>query len=244
MADETFTDPRLAALYDLQHPDRADLAPYLDAADRLGARSVLDLGCGTGTLALLLAGRGLRVTAVDPAAASLAVARAKAGAEGVSWLHGGASALPGGLRVDLVTMTANTAQEITDPAAWHATLAAAFTALRPGGHLLFETRDPGRRAWLDWTPESTRSTTTLPDGGGSVTSWLDVLSVDGPLVTFRHTYAFEPGGRRLLSRSTLRFRDRAELAADLAAHGFAPPEVQDATDRPGLELVLLAGRPG
>src|SRR5438552_3032086 len=45
-----------------------------------GARTVLDIGCGTGTFACLLAGRGLEVIAVDPAAASLEVARRKPGA--------------------------------------------------------------------------------------------------------------------------------------------------------------------
>jgi ubiquinone/menaquinone biosynthesis C-methylase UbiE len=39
------------------------------------------VGCGTGTFALLLANRDLAVTGVDPAGGSLAIARAKAGAE-------------------------------------------------------------------------------------------------------------------------------------------------------------------
>ena len=38
----------------------------------------------------MLAGKGLEVTGVDPAKASLDVARAKPGAERVSWIHGDA----------------------------------------------------------------------------------------------------------------------------------------------------------
>jgi len=49
--------------------------------DGWGARSVLDVGCGTGTLALLLADRGCEVLAVYPAGASVEVARGKPGAE-------------------------------------------------------------------------------------------------------------------------------------------------------------------
>jgi 2-polyprenyl-3-methyl-5-hydroxy-6-metoxy-1,4-benzoquinol methylase len=46
-----------------QYHNQLDL--YLELARKYGARSVLDIGCAQGTLALLLAERGLDVTAVD-----------------------------------------------------------------------------------------------------------------------------------------------------------------------------------
>ncbi|MEV8152420.1 class I SAM-dependent methyltransferase, partial [Streptomyces fradiae] len=144
MADEAFDDPRLAALYDPLDPDRSDLDLYLRLAGDSGARRVLDIGCGTGVFALLLAARGVDVVGVDPSRASLDVARAKPGAERVRWIHGDATALVP-LRVDLATMTANVAQAITDPADWRGTLRGAREALRPGGRLVFETRVPARR---------------------------------------------------------------------------------------------------
>jgi 2-polyprenyl-3-methyl-5-hydroxy-6-metoxy-1,4-benzoquinol methylase len=67
--DLIFTDPRLARLYDTFDGERDDLELYLGIADELGARSVLDVGCGTGCLAVLLAGSGRSVIGVDPAAA-------------------------------------------------------------------------------------------------------------------------------------------------------------------------------
>ena len=88
MADDIFEHPRLVAIYDALDPDRSDLDVYAAIADELGARSVLDVGCGTGTFALLLADRGLEVTGVDPAGGSLDVARAKPGAKRVHWIHG------------------------------------------------------------------------------------------------------------------------------------------------------------
>ncbi|MED7924241.1 class I SAM-dependent methyltransferase [Nonomuraea sp. LP-02] len=237
MAEE-FEDPRLAAVYDPLDPDRSDLDVYAAIAAELGARSVLDVGCGTGTFALMLAARGLEVTGVDPAAASLAVARAKPGAERVRWIHGDARALPP-MAVDLATMTANVAQAIVEPDDWAATLDGAHRALRPGGRLVFETRVPARRAWLAWNRAESYQVTDV-EGVGRVEQWFDLLDVSGPLVTFRGTWVFAADGAVLTSESTLRFREREEVEQDLDAHGYVVEEVREAPDRPGREYVFLA----
>jgi SAM-dependent methyltransferase len=108
-ADVVFEEPRLAAIYDDLDPDRRDLDVYLSIACELGARSVLDLGCGTGTFACALAAEDFEVTGIDPAAAMLAIARRKNGANQVTWIHSVATDLPP-LDVDLATMTGNVAQ--------------------------------------------------------------------------------------------------------------------------------------
>jgi SAM-dependent methyltransferase len=56
--DAIFAHPRLAPIYDVFDGDRDDLAAYLSIADELGADRVLDVGCGTGCLAVLLAASG------------------------------------------------------------------------------------------------------------------------------------------------------------------------------------------
>ncbi|MGA5760380.1 class I SAM-dependent methyltransferase [Nonomuraea bangladeshensis] len=236
--NEEFEDPRLAAVYDPLDPDRSDLDVYAAIAAELGARSVLDVGCGTGTFALMLAARGLEVTGVDPAAASLAVARAKPGAERVRWIHGDARALPP-MAADLATMTANVAQAVVEPDDWAATLDGARRALRPGGRLVFETRVPARRAWLAWNRAESYRVTDV-EGVGRVEQWFDLLDVSGPLVTFRGTWVFAADGAVLTSESTLRFREREEVEQDLDAHGYVVEEVRDAPDRPGREYVFLA----
>lgn len=243
MPDAVFDDPRLAAVYDALDPDRSDLDAYLDMVEEFDAGSVLDHGCGTGVFALRLAERGLRVTGVDPAEASLDVARGKPDADRVTWIHGDASAIPRSVSVDLVTMTANVAQVFVTDEDWLATLRRLHGALRPGGRLLFEVRDPARRAWEGWTEDATRSTTTVP-GVGPVTDWVQVTDVrgGGELVTFESPNIFEVDGTVITSRSTLRFRSRDEIDASLRASGFSVDEVRDAPDRPGRELVFVARR--
>jgi SAM-dependent methyltransferase len=241
MSDPQYGHPRLAAVYDALDPDRSDLDVYLALAAELGATSVLDVGSGTGTFALLLAERGIHAVAVEPAAASVDVARRKTGAEQVTWLTGDASTLPP-LQVDLATMTGNVAQAIWSPAAWTATLAGIWRVLRPGGWLVFETRDPATRAWEGWNKATSFTTANVPDHG-MVENWFETIDVAGPVVTIRGTWTFESDGAVLTSDSVLRFRDRSDLDADLLAAGFIVEEVRDAPDRPGREFVYLARRP-
>jgi SAM-dependent methyltransferase len=228
---------RLAALYDPLDPDRSDLEVYADLVGELGARRLIDLGCGTGTFALMLAGRGIRVTAVDPDEDAVAVARHKEGADAVEWVVGDASDLPP-MSANLVTMTANVAQYFLTDAEWDAALATIREALLPGGHLVFESRRPEARAWDGWTPERTLVEADVADLG-RVRAWQEVLDVTDHLVTFRTSNAFEDG-TVIEVDTTLRFRTEQELRVSLAAAGFQTLEVRDAPDRPGREFVFIA----
>ena len=239
--DPIFEHARLAAIYDALDSDRSDLDVYVAIAEELGARRVLDVGCGTGTFALLLADRGLEVTGLDPARGSLEVARTKPGSERVRWICGDAKALPA-MQVDLATMTGNVAQAIVDRSDWDETLRRIYDALRPGGHLVFETRDPSRRAWRDWNRAASYKITEI-EGVGAVESWVEVIEVVGPLVTFRWTGVFASDEQVMTSDSTLRFRERDEIETALLARGYAVKEVRGAPDRPARELVFFAQRP-
>jgi SAM-dependent methyltransferase len=239
--DPAFADPRLAALLDPLDPDRSDLDAYVGIlVDELHASSVLDVGCGTGVLALMLADRGVEVVGVDPAEASVDVARGKPGAERVRWIVGTADDLPS-MRVDAAAMTANVAQVFVDDEPWRATLHGIRGALRMGGVLILESRRPHARAWEGWTEAATRATVEV-DGVGAVESWVQVTSVDGELVAFDSPVILHADGTRLSSSSVLRFRRLSAIVRDLEDSGFAIREVRDAPDRPGREWVVLAER--
>jgi SAM-dependent methyltransferase len=240
MADAIFGERRLAEIYDPLDPDRSDLDAYVALVDEFGATSVLDIGCGTGTFACLLAQGRKDVTGIDPANASLDVARWKPGADRVRWLAGDATALPP-LQVDMVTMTGNVAQVFLTDDDWLSTLRAVRAALRPDGILVFEVRNPAREAWREWNRAKTFRRVDLPEAG-IVETWVDVTDLNPPCVSFRWTFTFTKDGVVLFSDSTLRFRDQNEMAGSLRATGFVVEEVRDAPDRPGLEFVFITRR--
>jgi SAM-dependent methyltransferase len=238
--DAIFTHPRLAPLYDAFDGDRDDLTAYLGIADELSAERVLDMGCGTGALAFLLAETGRTVVGVDPAEASLEIARSKDPTARITWIHGNATTLPA-LDADLAVMTGNVAQVFLADEDWARTLQGIHAALRPHGHLAFETRRPERRAWEEWAADEAPVILDI-SGSGPVERTLEVTDVSLPFVSFRFTYRFLADGAVLTSDSTLRFRGREEVETSLSAHGYRVLDVRDAADRPGREFVFISER--
>jgi ubiquinone/menaquinone biosynthesis C-methylase UbiE len=238
MADNPFADPRVAALYDPLDPDRRDLDIYAAIVDEFDAASVVDIGCGTGIFACLLAQRGKHVVGVDPSPAMIEIARAKPGAHHVRWIVGDPTVLPA-LPYDMATMTGNVAQVFLTDEEWSTTLRATRKAVRPGGTLVFETRDPAKEAWRGWNRDQTFTRATIP-GVGTIETWEDLLDATPPLVTFRSTICFEATGETVVAQSTLRFRAKEELTTSLHDAGFTVVENRDAPDRPGCEFIFVA----
>lgn len=238
--DAIFAHPRLAAIYDAFDGDREDLSAYLSIADELGADRVLDVGCGTGCLAVLLAASGRTIVGVDPARASLDVAKSKDATGRITWVHGDATAAPP-FGADLAVMTGNVAQVFLTDEDWTRTLRGIGAALRPGGCLVFETRRPERRAWEEWAADTGPVSLDIP-GTGSVERRSEVTGVSLPFVCFRDTYRFRADGTVVTSDSTLRFRSRDELESSLVTAGYRVLDVREAPDRPGREFVFIAER--
>ncbi|HEY0738824.1 MAG TPA: class I SAM-dependent methyltransferase [Herpetosiphonaceae bacterium] len=217
-----YVEPRLVELYDIENTRGADTDFYVGLAAELHARTILDLGCGTGLLTRELASDDRQVIGVDPSSAMLAYARRQPGADRVRWIEGDSRAL-GTPEADLLIMTGNVAQVFLDDDTWTATLRDIHAALRPGGYLAFESRNPDDRGWERWNRESTYEQTESPFG--PMESWLELVSVGDGLVRFDGHNIFHATGEVLVVPSTLRFRTLAELNDSLLAAGFTVEQV-------------------
>lgn len=223
MIVDPYGDPDLVSLYDQDNPDGPDHDFFRDLANRLAARRIVDLGCGTGLLTRSLAAPGRTVLGVDPSATMLGYAAGQPGADRVLWLHGDAAAIPATGDADLVISSGNALMHVP-PAELVATLSSVAAALRPGGCFAFDTRNPDRRAWEEWTKAATYSERVTPFG--HLCEWIEVTLVDqnaGEVAFDAHNVI--DGGQDRVHSSVLYFRSPEELAAALSRTGFSDIEI-------------------
>ncbi len=209
----------MARLYDQDNPADTDHDRVVELASQLDAQAVLDLGCGTGLLTVRLAAPGRRVVGVDPDPFALQVARARP-STGVHWRHGDSRVLAGEGPFDLVALTANVAQHIPDPE-WERTLADLAEVTVPGATLIFDSRDPARQAWRQWSdPGSSRQTA---EGLLHESSQITELSPGRVLARFSNRYA--DLDREVVIEQEFWFRSLATLREQLQTAGFTVGQV-------------------
>lgn len=209
-----YQNSKIAELYDAANQRAADTEFYLSLA-RKNVNSVLDLGCGTGTLCCALAERGHHVTGVDPSAAMLAVARRKSHSEKVEWIESSAQEYRSDKRFDLIVMTGHAFQVLlTDE-----DVLAAFATMREHsntqGRVAFEARNP----LLDWAREwANRPPRRIILAGVEVTETLEIVDQDGEFISFLTHYQFPQ--ETLTTRSRLRFLAREKVEELLLRSGL------------------------
>ena len=242
MVDYLFSEPRLADLYDAFCAGREDFDFYLPLV--MSAKSVLDVGCGTGELLRLAreAGHTGRLRGLDPAGAMLEQARKR---HGIEWVHGDLSTVDWCREFDLIVMTGHAFQVLVEDDQLRVSLAAIRSALTEDGRFVFETRNPSARGWEAWTPDNA---VEILHGGSVVRMAHQVETpVEGDVVSFTVTYTSPSWDRPLVSRSTLRFFDVVSLSAFLSGAGLTIEEQFGDWDRQPLtdaspEIITVARR--
>lgn len=233
------------AAYDELNPADHDYRFYAELAASAGASRAVDLGCGTGTLARMLAAGGASVTGVDPDPEMLRVARLKDPQERVCWRLGDSGILDNG-SAELAVMSGHVAQVFTEENAWLTALADLHRALVPGGLLAFESRNPDASKWEAWTRDRTLRTVETPEG--LVEFWHQTAVVNLPLVAYDTMTRNLSTGEATTTRDILAFRDEQALRASVQRAGFevghvygdwnqAPPAIASP------ELIMIARKP-
>lgn len=136
---------------DVDYRATVDFYRTLLERESLQPRTAVDLACGTGSVALLLAERGLQVIGVDMSEEMLCVASQKAdGMENrptfvcqrLEALH-----LPRG--VDLAVCALDSLDYITNPDDCRRAIARVYKALNPGGCFIFDVNTPRKLQAMD-----------------------------------------------------------------------------------------------
>jgi ubiquinone/menaquinone biosynthesis C-methylase UbiE len=214
-----YWDPQIAEIYDAANPLAEDGRFYLALAGQRPC-SVLDLGCGTGTLSCALAEHGHRVTGVDPAAAMLDIARRKPHAEQVEWVESTAQNYRSERRFDLIVMTGHTFQTLFTDADVLKALETMRIQLKDGGKAAFETRNPN----VDWAAEWVgRQRSIQMPSSEEVVETLEVTDKDEDFISFRTSY--RSSRETLTTNSTLRFPSRVHVESVMKRAGLAVREV-------------------
>jgi SAM-dependent methyltransferase len=225
---------RSAAVYDLLYAGK-DYAGEAAALGRLlrrrrpRARTLLELGCGTGRHALELARLGLRVTGLDASAAMLARARRRAAASGLPraampvFRAGDLRSARLGRRYDAVAAFFHVFSYLRGRSELAAALAAARTHLRSGGILHFD-------VWHARDARERSSFRRAEAAGLRVTRRAAVrydAARRSAVVT--QSYNVRRGGTVARFREThlMRYWSRREVEDALSAAGFSPLAARD-----------------
>jgi ubiquinone/menaquinone biosynthesis C-methylase UbiE len=220
--DAAFARFDMARLYDAFNHHGEDGDFYENFAP--SPCTILDVGCGTGSLALRLANRGHAVTGVDPADGMLQVARSKDVDGRVRWISAEAAGFTLDEHFDLSIMTGHVFQVFLDDGETMAALRNVHRHLKRGGQLIIESRNPLLRAWEGWTREQTRETRQL-DGVGAVDVYYQLKDVDSECVTFDAVFTLQATGETLVSESRLRFATADTILGLLLCAGFRSVEL-------------------
>jgi len=226
----------LARFYDLDHFDYVeDLGVYYQFARATGGR-VLDVGTGTGRVALYLAAKGVPVVGIDESSAMLATARKKLAVAGK--LRGSAEFVEADVRrldlagppFRLAIVALNTFAHLVTAADQFGALASIRRHLEPGAVIILDLFNPTASGAKESSGEVLHGYTRVEPGSNQTVTQLVATSADQARQLLRVTLWYDvttPAGQ--VTRSTVsmttRYCYRYELEWMLLHAGFETDEV-------------------
>src|SRR4051794_26241893 len=211
--DDGYFDERVAARYDESSPEAFDpslLDPVIDLlAGLAGDGAALELGIGTGRVALPLARRGVAVHGIELSTAMVARLRAKPGGEDLGVTIGDFSRARAGGTFSLAYLVFNTIFNLTTQAAQVACFANVAAHLQPGGCFVVETGVPE----LQWLPPGE----TIRAFQLSETHWgIDEYDVAAQGLTSHHIELVDGRAERLSVPFRYAWPSELDLMAEMA----------------------------
>ncbi|MBI3549509.1 MAG: class I SAM-dependent methyltransferase [Elusimicrobia bacterium] len=217
-------DVETLAGYGLEAKTNGEVRGLIRLLDLKPGAEVLDLCCGAGRHAVLLAARGMRVTGVDIKPDLLAAARREAAARGVALelRRADMRRLPFRGRFDVVANLFTSFGYFLDEKDDARALRSARRALKPGGRLVLDLLN---RDWLvrHFKPRFVQKERS------------------GPLAKAVNRLAFDPMSGRLDNRRTLIGRDGRARETFLSFRVYALTEIRRLLDDAGLRLLSVRG---
>ena len=235
------------ALYDAEYGGIDDDGRFfLDLAQKCGPR-VLDLGCGTGRLAIPLCRAGKNVTGLDAMPSMIDHARRKAQGLSIRWVDGDFRDFDLGDNYDLAISCAHAFQGLLTEADQQRYFACVQRHLVPGGILAFDTRNPSPHH-LESPPGETHWHSFVDPAGNTIdSSGTQHYDAATGLMLYDVFRTNRGTGERQAAHITIKFTPLALLQELMAQAGFDVAEVygthlRDAWTLESPEIVIVARR--
>ncbi|MGM0834695.1 MAG: class I SAM-dependent methyltransferase [Bacillota bacterium] len=198
---------------------------FLALLKKANVKKIADLGCGTGRLTSHFAKANYQISAVDPNEEAIEYAKNKEYPGDVTWIVGDSSNLQTNA-FDAVIMTANVAQVFLTDKSWQHVISDVYRALKPGGHFIFDSRNPLAKEWEQWEKDMTPDVATNKTSGEPLEIWTEYEGFVEDVFTFYETVKNARTDEVLIhEKMQLRFRTQEEIHASLQQVGFSEIQV-------------------
>jgi SAM-dependent methyltransferase len=240
-----FSNPHLVSIYNAVNAIDSYKDFYLSLVQKIAAKKIIDIGCGTGLLTCALAKHGCQMIGVEPSEDMINIAKKNEYGENVTWIVGDALKLKRN-DADLAIMTGHVVQFYLEDTYWDQALKSINTSLRVGGHIAFESRNPAVKPWFKGWPDKEEAANSYSDSiKGEIKWWYEPIKIKGNRILYKNRYFIVKTQEHLTSINELIFRSKEEITKSLQKNGFNVEAVYGdwdgrAFDKSSEEMIFVA----